>query len=109
MKLTTDEFAAVAAYERQLQVAVRSKYLRNIGRSGLAVLVPIYERVSGSRQRVNDNCAACILGFLQRLGAIYFADKAELEQAAAHVDANDETETADGPTRKRGRRARTDD
>ncbi len=111
MKLTTDEFAAVAAYERQLQVAVRSKYLRNIGRSGLAVLVPIYERVSGSRQRVNDNCAACILGFLQRLGAIYFADKTELEQGAAHVDADAdaETETADGPTRKRGRRARTDD
>lgn len=109
MKLTTDEFAAVAAYERQLQVAVRSKYLRNIGRSGLAVLVPIYERVSGSRQRVNDNCAACILGFLQRLGAIYFADKAELEQEAAHVDADAEIETADGPTRKRGRRARTDD
>lgn len=106
MKLTQEEFAAAAAYEHQLQVAVRSKYLRNIGRSGLAVLVPIYERVSGTRQRVNDNCAACILGFLQRLGAIYFADKAEQEQAAANVDP--ET-TADGPTRKRGRRARTDD
>ena len=82
MKLTPEEFAAVTVYEKQLQVAVRSKYLRNVGRSGLAVLVPIYERISGSKQYVNHNCAACILTFLQRIGAIYFADKAEREAAA---------------------------
>ena len=83
MKLTPEEFSAASAYEKQMQVAVRSQYLRNVGRSGLAVLVPIYERVSGAKPHVNHNCAACILNFLQRIGAIYFADKAEREAAAA--------------------------
>lgn len=79
MKLTHEEFAAAAAYETQLRTAVRSDYLRNVGRSGLAILVPIYERVAGTRQAVNSNCAACILDFLKRIGAIYLADKAERE------------------------------
>ena len=80
MILTHEEFAAVAAYEKELQVAVRSKYLRNVGRSGLEILVPIYERASGARYPVNPNCAACILRLLQQIGAIYFADKAKQEQ-----------------------------
>lgn len=102
MKLTQEEFAAVAAYEKELQVAVRSKYLRNVGRSGLAILTPIYERVSGARYPVNPNCAACILGLLQRLGTIYFADKAELEQT--------EAEPVPATTyRRRGRQPKTDE
>lgn len=82
MKLTQKEFAAVAAYEKEMLVAVRSKYLRNVGRSGLAILIPVYERVSGTRYPVNPNCASCILRLLQRLGAIYFADKEEQQQLA---------------------------
>lgn len=82
MNLTQEEFVAVAVYEKQLQAVVRSKYLRNVGQSGLDVLVPIYERIAGVRYPVNSNCAACIFGFLQRIGAIYFADKEEQETVA---------------------------
>ena len=81
MKLTKEEFAIVSKWEMNILTAVRSKYLRNVGRSALDVLVPIYERATGTRRRVNSNCAACILEFLQRLGAIYFSDKAELEDS----------------------------
>lgn len=83
MQLTNEEFAAVAAYETPLRTAIRSNYLRNVGRSGLAVLVPIYARVTGYSIRVNPNCGPCILDFLKRLGAIYFTDQAEREQQAA--------------------------
>jgi len=82
MRLTEQEFKTIAAYDSQLQIAVRSKYLRNIGRTGLAVLVPIYERVTGTKKYVQVTCGACVLDFLQRLGAIYFADKEEREAAA---------------------------
>ncbi len=102
MKLTQEEFAAVAVYEQQIQTAVRSNYLRNVGRSGLAVLVPIYERATASKLSVNGNCAACILDLLKRIGAIYFADKAEQEQQAAAATAS----TSEVKTRGRGRRTR---
>lgn len=108
MKLTPEEYAAAAAYETQMQTAIRSDYLRNVGRSGLAVLVPIYERVSGVKERVNSNCASCILGFLKRLGAIYFADKAEAEQnAAASVPESEAAPRA--ATGRRGRRAKVEE
>lgn len=103
MKLTPEEFAAAAAYETQMQTAIRSDYLRNVGRSGLAILVPIYERVAGRKERVNSNCAACILGFLKRLGAIYFADKAEREQQQAPA-----AEAAPAATAPRRRRAKAE-
>lgn len=106
MILTQEEFAAVAAYEKELQVAVRSKYLRNVGRSGLEILVPIYERASGARYPVNPNCAACILGLLERLGAIYFADKEERRQSET---ATDPQPAAEIPGRRRNRQTRTRD
>lgn len=101
MKLTPEEYAAVATYETQLLTAIRSNYLRNVGRSGLAVLVPIYERVSGVKERVNSNCAACILGFLKRIGAIYFADKAEQEQNTSSSAADPNPPAAPTPRRRR--------
>ncbi len=102
MILTPEDFAAVAVYETQLLTAVRSKYLRNVGRSGLAILVPIYERVKGCKYPVNHNCAACILGFLQRIGAIYFADKAEQEQKT--MDSVSEPAAMPGADTRRRRR-----
>ena len=107
MKLTHEEFAAASAYEHELRVAVRSKYLRNVGRSGLAVLVPIYERITGTRQRMNPNCAACILDLLERLGAIYFAEKAEHEQPSEAPAADTPESAPEIPARRRNRRAST--
>ena len=106
MKLTPEEFTAAAAYEKQMQVAVRSQYLRNVGRSGLAVLVPIYERVTRSKQYVNANCAACILTFLQRIGAIYLADKAEREATPAAEEPQEAAETTAEAPRRREKRSK---
>ena len=107
MKLTPEEFRAASAYEMQMQTAIRSDYLRNVGRSGLAILVPIYERVAGRKERVDSNCAACILGFLKRLGAIYFADKAEREQQEA-AEPTPEAEATPAPAAPRRRRTKTE-
>ena len=84
MKLTQEELDRLAPYEQNMRTALHSKYLRNVGRSGLAVMIPIYERATGYRIHVNDTCGACILDFLQRLGRIYFADKDEIN--ARNVD-----------------------
>lgn len=75
MKFTDEELLHIERWEPNILTAMRSNYLRNVGRSGLLELVAIYERVTGTAVRVNTNCATCILSFLQKFGAIYFAYK----------------------------------
>ena len=110
MKLTQEELDKLAPYEQNMRTAVRSKYLRNVGRSGLAVMIPIYERATGYRIHVNDTCGTCILDFLQRLGRIYFADKDEINARNVDTEATQSTETPEAeqvPKNKRGRKKST--
>lgn len=110
MKLTQEELDKLAPYEQNMRTALHSKYLRNVGRTGLAVMIPIYERVTGKPVRVVDTCGVCILDFLQRLGRIYFADKDEINARNADKEAAQTTETPEVvqvPKSKRGRRKST--
>lgn len=107
MKLTQEELDKLAPYEQNMRTALHSKYLRNVGRTGLAVMIPIYERATGYRIHVNDTCGACILDFLQRLGRIYFADKDEINARNVDIEASQSTETpkvVQAPKSKRGRK-----
>ena len=61
-------------------------------------MVPIYWRATGYRIRVNSNCGACVLDFLQRMGAIYFAD---LEEMEASKNAQPETEAPRRRTKRK--------
>lgn len=81
MKLTQNELEIVGRWEKNLRTAIRAKYLRHVGRMAIETMVPIYERATGYRIRVNSNCGACVLDFLQRIGNIYFADLEEIEAA----------------------------
>lgn len=81
MKLTQNELEIVGRWEKNLRTAIRAKYLRHVGRAAIETMVPIYERATGHRVRVNSSCGACVLDFLQRMGAIYFADLEEMEAA----------------------------
>lgn len=110
MKLTQEEIDKLAPYEQNMRTALHSKYLRNVGRTGLAVMIPIYERATGYRIHVNDTCGACILDFLQRLGRIFFADKDEINARNVETEASQSTETPEAeqvPKSKRGRRKST--
>lgn len=103
MKLTHEELAIVSQYEGNLRTAVRSRYLRHVGRSAIEKLVPIYNRATGYHVRVNDSCGACVLDFLQRLGALYFADVEELE-AAKTVEQTSAVPETIPEEKKRGKR-----
>lgn len=98
MKLTQNELEIVGRWEKNLRTAVRSKYLRHVGRMAIETMVPIYERATGYRVRVNSNCGACVLDFLQRIGNIYFADLEEIEAAK---NAQPETEAPKRRTKKK--------
>lgn len=98
MKLTQKELEIVGRWERNLRTAIRAKYLRHVGRMAIETMVPIYERATGHRVRVNSNCGACVLDFLQRMGAVYFADLEEMEAAKS---AQPETEAPKRRSKKK--------
>lgn len=98
MKLTQEEIATLSKWELNMRTAVRSKYLRHVGRMAIETMVPIYERATGYRVRVNSNCGACVLDFLQRMGAVYFADLEEIEAAK---NAQPETEAPKRRSKKK--------
>ena len=98
MKLTQEEIATLSKWELNMRTAVRSKYLRHVGRMAIETMVPIYERATGYRVRVNSNCGACVLDFLQRIGNIYFAD---LEEIEAVKNAQPETEAPKRRSKKK--------
>lgn len=98
MKLTQEEIATLSKWELNMRTAVRSKYLRHVGRMAIETMVPIYERATGYRVRVNSNCGACVLDFLQRIGNIYFADLEEIEAAK---NAQPETEAPKRRSKKK--------
>lgn len=100
MKLTQEEIATLSKWELNMRTAVRSKYLRHVGRMAIETMVPIYERATGYRIRVNSNCGACVLDFLQRMGAVYFADLEEMEAAK---NAQPETEAPKRRSKKKKR------
>ena len=98
MKLTQEEIATLSKWELNMRTAVRSKYLRHVGRMAIETMAPIYERATGYRIRVNSNCGACVLDFLQRIGAIYFAD---LEEMGASKNAQPESEAPKRRTKRK--------
>lgn len=82
MKLTQEEFAALAPYEERMSTALYSRWSRNPGRRALEVMADIWRKHSYPGFRMDFNCSTCIVNLLSDVGRLYFADKAEKEAAA---------------------------
>lgn len=92
MRLTEDQYRALAPFEQNMRTALHSNYARNPGRRATLDMQDIYNEVTGARLRVNVGCGTCILNLLKDVGRIYFADKEE--RAAKAQEAVKATETA---------------
>lgn len=77
MTFTTEQLNILSAWEENFRTAVRAKWARNPGRSGLRVIYDIYTAATGDRRRFSDNCSTCILSLLQDCGNLYFQDLTE--------------------------------
>ena len=77
MTFTTEQLQTLSAWEENFRTAVRAKWARNPGRSGLRVIYDIYTAATGDRRRFSDNCSTCILSLLQDCGNLYFQDLTE--------------------------------
>ena len=77
MKLTDEQFKALAPYEEHFTTAIKGKWYRNLPRTAIDLIHSIRFQVTGYNQRMNKSCSHCILRLLQDMGAIYFEDKQE--------------------------------
>ena len=77
MTFTTEQLNILSAWEENFRTAVKAKWARNPGRSGLRVIYDIYTSATGDRRRFSDNCSTCILSLLTDCGRIYFQDITE--------------------------------
>lgn len=76
-QFTKDDMVYLSQWERPMQTAIESNYLRNVGRPVVQAIIEIWSRYLGEKVVVNDSCPSCILDLLKRVGHAYFAQKFE--------------------------------
>lgn len=107
MKLNDTDYELLASIETSLQKA-KAGNNRPVPRAVIQRLKEMYKRVTGFNPPPADSCGHCELELKQRLGAIYFADKAEREgtegkavKAAAEVARMAEKKAGKAASRKK--------
>lgn len=107
MKLNDTDYELLASIETSLQKA-KAGNNRPVPRAVILRLKEMYKRVTGFNPPPADSCGHCELELKQRLGAIYFADKAEREgtegkavKAAAEVARMAEKKAGKAASRKK--------
>lgn len=78
MKLTTNQYEALAPYEAYFKTAVNSNWARHPGQTALEAIHSVYTQVTKEPRRLNGSCQSCILNLLKDMGTIYLADKEEI-------------------------------
>ena len=77
MRLTEEQFQALAPYEQNFVTMTRAQYTRHPGAAALNLMYDIYEAVTGVKQRHNLSCSHCIMRIVTDMGRIWLADKQE--------------------------------
>lgn len=77
MRLTEEQFNALAPYQSNFETMVRSKWARHPGSAALDLIHEIYCKVTGSTQKLNKGCSHCIMRLLEDMGRIFLADLEE--------------------------------
>lgn len=69
----------LAKYENWFYTATKCDYIRALWESDFNILVPIYEKWTGSKANINNGCSKCKLDFIKKLGKLYYKNKEEYE------------------------------
>lgn len=78
MRLSTEQFAALAPYEEHFKTACKANsWSRHPGSAALDLMHTIQEQVTGVRYRLDKHCSHCILKQIRDVGYLYLADKQE--------------------------------
>ena len=77
MKLTKEQFDALAPYEKHFDSAVNHRWTRFPGGAALDLIHDILHQVTGLNLPLNKCCSHCILELMTEMGKIFLADREE--------------------------------
>lgn len=85
MKLTKEQFDALAPYEKHFDSAVNHGWTRFPGGAALDLIHDTLHQVTGLNLPLNKCCSHCILELMTEMGKIFLADRDEIKMAAVAV------------------------
>ena len=77
MRLTKEQFDALAPYEKHFDSAVNHRWTRFPGGVALDLIHDILHQVTGLNLPLNKCCSHCILELMMEMGKIFLADREE--------------------------------
>ena len=77
MKLTKEQFDALAPYEKHFDSAVNHRWTRFPGGAALDLIHDTLKQVTGLNLPLNKCCSHCILELMTEMGKIFLADMDE--------------------------------
>ena len=77
MKLTKEQFDALAPYEKHFDSAVNHRWTRFPGGAALDLIHDTLKQVTGLNLPLNKCCSHCILELITEMGKIFLADREE--------------------------------
>ena len=77
MRLTKEQFDALAPYEKHFDSAVNHRWTRFPGGAALDLIHDILHQVTGLNLPLNKCCSNCILELRTEMGKIVLADREE--------------------------------
>lgn len=90
MRLSQEQFDALAPYQKHFETAVKAQWTRNPGSAALDLIFRILVQVTGSTEKLNKGCNHCIMRLMTDMGRIFLADLEE-----KRVDVSTEETTTD--------------
>ena len=85
MKLTKQQYDALAPYEKHFDSAVNHRWTRFPGGAALDMIHDILLQVTGLNLPVNKCCANCILELMTEMGRIFLADRDEMKRTEVAI------------------------
>ena len=77
MRLTKEQFDALAPYEKHFDSAVNHRWTRFPGGAALDLIHDMLRQVTGLNLPLNKCCSHCILELMTEMGKIFLADREE--------------------------------
>ena len=77
MRLTEEQFKALAPYEKHFDSAVNHRWTRFPGGAALDLIHDTLKQVTGLNMPLNKCCSHCILELMTEMGRIFLADRDE--------------------------------
>lgn len=97
MNFSKSQYEALAPFEEKFRIMRDAHYCRRLPKSEVETLWEIRRAATGNSQKVNGNCANCVMELVKEMSRMWFEDK------EAYIALRNESAAAE-LTRSRSRR-----